>query len=118
MHLKITNLTPFEKLNLVLATATFSENITPEIQAILNDRVRRFNQAIPGGSLKPRCFLEYRGNQILFRQSSITEAPTKEHFNRLLQALELTFTDETITAMAPLPQKKSLSTSTTRQTRK
>ena len=77
----VTDSTAFDRFNALLCTVTLEDELTLEQQQRLNQLIEKFNNTSPGGKLKPRYSLIFNGPQVTIRQASMTEAPTRQHFN-------------------------------------
>lgn len=99
----VTDSTAFDRFNARLCIVTFEDVLSLEQQQRLNQLVEKFNLSSPGGKLKPRYSLTFDGPQVTIRQASMTEAPTKPHFDGLMNELEFNIPDVSTSTTTSLP---------------
>lgn len=95
--------TAFDRFNTCLCVLTFEDRLSAEQQQRLIRVIDKFNNRSPGGKLKPRFSLTFDGPQVTIRQASMTEAPTKQHFDGLMSELEFTLPDVSTSTTTPPP---------------
>jgi hypothetical protein len=77
----------FDRFNACMCIVAFAANISPEEQQRLNRLTDGHNTTSPGNASKPRFRLVFAEDMIQFWRVAATDAPTREQFGALLEAL-------------------------------